>query len=663
MAFNTGLSGLRAASVDLDVTGNNIANASTVGFKGSKVQFGDLYASGFLSGGTNPIGDGVRVQDVKQSFGQGNISFTDNGLDMAISGDGFFILNNNGETRYSRAGQFGIDKDGFITNNQNMKVQGYTADDDGNLSGIRGDLRIETDNLAPRRTTNLRSDLNLDSRESVLEARVNRLGDVSIEDLIANGGDEFQIVYADGRPNQRVEIPSEVDDGAGGTRDITAREVAGLLNDIAGVSSSATTAFSFETDGGGIGTLDAALADPDFEFNLGIDGQNIPIALSGVSTKQGLVEAINTSSARSLSANLVDVVDVNGDPVLDGGGNPVQDVRIIDNRGSNVTVSYGNGGTTTPYSRVGDLNISTDRTIQDIATTDPDDPTVTSLFSAGYDAGELSITNSFNPLDQRTYNHATSTPIFDSLGNSHELTQFYVKNPSPGNGVGVSEWSVYLQIDGELVAGTDTSPYTARFDESGILQSVNGDANGEIVVTDWIPKDPDGEPNGADGPPLPNQEVVTPIPEPPTTSAFVVDLGNTTQYGAAFGVNDQRQNGYSTGRLSGLDVSDQGVIFARYTNGQSKSLGQVALASFNNTNGLSPVGETTWVETFESGQPVIGAPDTGTLGSIKASSLEESNVDLSAELVNLIIAQRNYQANAKTIETSDAVTQTIINLR
>ena len=86
MAFNTGLSGLRAASVDLDVTGNNIANASTVGFKSSKVQFGDLYASGFLSAGTNPIGDGGRVQDVKQSFGQGNISFTDNGLDMAISG-------------------------------------------------------------------------------------------------------------------------------------------------------------------------------------------------------------------------------------------------------------------------------------------------------------------------------------------------------------------------------------------------------------------------------------------------------------------------------------------------------------------------------------------------------------------------------------------------
>lgn len=161
MAFNTGLSGLRAAAVDLDVTGNNIANASTVGFKSSRVQFGDLYANGFLSGGSNPVGDGVNVQGIKQSFGQGNISFTDNGLDMAIEGDGFFVLNNGGETRYSRAGQFTIDKDGFVVNNQSMRVQGFTADGDGNLSGIRGDLEIATDNLAPRRTTNLRSDLNL----------------------------------------------------------------------------------------------------------------------------------------------------------------------------------------------------------------------------------------------------------------------------------------------------------------------------------------------------------------------------------------------------------------------------------------------------------------------------------------------------------------------
>jgi len=435
MAFNTGLSGLRAAAVDLDVTGNNIANASTVGFKGSRVQFGDLYANGFLSSGSAPVGDGVSVQSVKQSFGQGNISFTDSGLDLAIDGDGFFVLNNGGELRYSRAGQFGTDKDGFVVNNQNMRVQGFVADAAGNLSGIRDDLQIASDNLAPQRTTNLRTDLNLDAREQVLTA------------------------------------------------------------------------------------------------------------------------------------------------------------------------------------------------------TPP---------------------NPFDPLDPTTYNHVTATNIFDSLGNPHEVTQFYTKQAPAGGSQ--SNWLLHLQIDGEAVGGAAGStttppnyvPYELVFDQNGNLSTANSNANGVISIDNWVPKDRDLNANGAAS---------------GAGATFDLNLGSATQYGNNFGVNDQRQDGYTTGRLSGLDVSQQGVIFARYTNGQSKSLGQVALASFSNANGLSPSGDTSWVETFESGQAVIGRPDTGTLGAIQSSSVEESNVDLSAELVNLIIAQRNYQANAKTIETSDAVTQTIINLR
>ena len=431
MAFNTGLSGLRAAAVDLDVTGNNIANASTVGFKGSRVQFGDLYSNGFLSSGSAPVGDGVRVQGVKQSFSQGNVSFTDNGLDLAIDGDGLFVLNNGGELRYSRAGQFGTDKDGFVVNNQNMRVQGFVADAVGNLSGVRDDLKIVSDNLAPQRTTNLRTNLNLDAREPALSA------------------------------------------------------------------------------------------------------------------------------------------------------------------------------------------------------------------------------TGFDPLNPGTYNHVTATTVFDSLGNPHEITQFYAKQstPVPTPATGESNWSLYLQVDGEDVGSTDSSADPAVpatnlvFDQSGNLTSPT---NGVIRISNWVPKDGNGASNGA---------------ATMADAAFDLDLASTTQYGANFGVNDQRQDGYTTGRLSGLDVSQQGVIFARYTNGQSKSLGQVALASFTNTDGLSPSGDTSWVETFESGQAVIGRPDTGTLGAIQSSSVEESNVDLSAELVNLIIAQRNYQANAKTIETSDAVTQTIINLR
>ena len=632
MGFNTGLSGLRASSVDLDVTGNNIANASTVGFKSSQAQFGDLYASGFLSAGTNPIGDGVRVQDVKQNFGQGNISFTDNGLDLAINGDGFFVLNNGGEVRYSRAGQFGVDKDGFVTNNQNMRVQGFVADEDGNLSGIRGDLQVETDNLAPRRTTNLRSDLNLDSRETVLERRVADMGDYTAPAGSTGFPSEtFEITYADGSV---VSVPIN----AAGSTDFSAADVVDVLNGQDGLSASATTTY----EGMSEADLNAAIAAGNFSFDLAVGGVTVPVDTTGVTDAASLVTAINNAQAPTISASLT-------------GGN----LRLIDNRGNNVTAGFtSDGPNPAPETTVGTVRPQADREITDIASTSG----ATNLTDS-WNARNIEITNQFNPLDQRTYNHATSTTVYDSLGNSHEMTQFYVKQPAPGNGVGVSEWSVYLQIDGEFVAGTDQNPYQARFDQDGELQSVNGDPNGEILISDWTPKDADGTPNGADGPPGPGENITTPIPEPPTTSAFVLDLGNTTQYGSNFGVNDQRQNGYATGRLSGLDVSDQGVLFARYTNGQSQSLGQVALASFNNTNGLSPVGETTWVETFESGQPIIGAPDTGTLGSIKASSIEESNVDLSAELVNLIIAQRNYQANAKTIETSDAVTQTVINLR
>jgi flagellar hook protein FlgE len=635
MAFNTGLSGLRAAQVDLDVTGNNIANASTVGFKSSRAQFGDLYANGFLSSGSNPIGDGVTVQDVQQQFGQGNISFTDNGLDMAIDGDGFFVLSDGGETRYSRAGEFGIDKEGFVVNNQNMKVQGFTADDDGNISGVRGDLRIETANLAPRRTTNLETDLNLDSRESVLEQRVRdfSLAASDIED------ESFVFNYADGSQDFPVGPFATATNP-----DPSASEIADAISVAPGVSASATTTATIDPASAANPLPDSDISAADFQFSI----NNTPLTnLDSADTLGELADVINNFGDSSISARVVS-------------GN----LEVVDSSGEPVNLEWGNGSLDRSATGEGSVFVTTNRSVSGVTT----DTTSDTDFEDEFAATTPTSINAFNPIDQRTYNHATSTTIYDSLGNSHELTQFFVKEPSPGDGVGQSQWSVYMQVDGELVGGTDQAPYTATFNESGDLQSMtdqdgNVSANGEIIIADWVPKGPNGDPNGADGPPDDPNSVVSPIPEPATTSAFVVDLGDTTQYGAAFGVNDQQQNGFTTGRLSGLDVSGDGTIFARYTNGQSNPLGQVALASFNNTDGLSPVGDTAWVETFESGQPVVGKPDTGTLGSIASSSVEESNVDLSEELVSLIIAQRNYQANAKTIETSDAVTQTIINLR
>ena len=168
MSFNIGLSGLRAATSDLNVTGNNIANAGTAGFKQSRAEFADLYASSMLSSGSNPIGSGVLLSDVSQLFSQGNINYTKNSLDLAINGSGFFRTSNNGDISYTRAGYFGTDREGFIVNNFGHNLQGYGVDANGNLqNGIIGNLKVETGSQAPRSTSTITQPFNLNSTESV----------------------------------------------------------------------------------------------------------------------------------------------------------------------------------------------------------------------------------------------------------------------------------------------------------------------------------------------------------------------------------------------------------------------------------------------------------------------------------------------------------------
>jgi flagellar hook protein FlgE len=141
------------------------------------------------------------------------------------------------------------------------------------------------------------------------------------------------------------------------------------------------------------------------------------------------------------------------------------------------------------------------------------------------------------------------------------------------------------------------------------------------------------------------------------------NYSNTTQYGSAFAVNNLTQDGYAPGRLSGVDIDNSGVVSARYTNGQSDILGEVALAKFNNQQGLRQIGDTQWAETYDAGDVQRGEPGTSSLGLIQSGGLENSNVDIAEQLVNLITAQRNFQANAQVITTADTITQTIINIR
>lgn len=169
MAFNIGLSGIRAASTDLEVTGNNIANASTIGFKESRAEFADVYTSTLLGTGLKPVGSGVMVDNVRQEFSQGNISGTENALDLAVDGNGFFVLNDLGSVSYTRSGIFSLDKEGFVVANNGSRLQGYEANGNGVVSGVLGDISIEISNQAPRLTTLTSAIVNLNAGEEVLQ--------------------------------------------------------------------------------------------------------------------------------------------------------------------------------------------------------------------------------------------------------------------------------------------------------------------------------------------------------------------------------------------------------------------------------------------------------------------------------------------------------------
>jgi flagellar hook protein FlgE len=404
MPFRLALSGLNAASSDLTVTANNIANVSTTGFKGSRAEFVDLFAATQQGVSATAIGNGTRVANVSQQFSQGNIDFTDNSLDLAMSGNGFFVLNDNGALSYSRAGAFQVNNEGYVVNARQQRLQVYPP--------------------------------------------------------LANGG-----------------------------------------------------------------------------FNTG--------GLSDLSLNTGV-------SAPQATSN----------------------VDVLLNLPANATAP-----TTTP----------------------------------------------FDPTDTTSFNNATSLTVYDSLGAAHTASMYFIK------GAVANEWTTQLYVDGTAVGSSalEYSPTGALIDP----------VNGQIAFPSYTPA------TGA----------------APITMTF--DVSQTSQFGQNFTVNSVTQDGYTTGRLIGIDIDASGVVQARFTNGRSNALGQIAVSNFANPQGLQQLGDTSWAETFASGQAIRGEAGNSGFGLVQAGALEASNVDITEQLVNMITAQRNFQANAQMISTADSITQTIINIR
>ena len=269
-------------------------------------------------------------------------------------------------------------------------------------------------------------------------------------------------------------------------------------------------------------------------------------------------------------------------------------------------------------------------------------------------------TNQFDPGNPDTYYRSTAVTIYDSLGNQHSLTKYFVKERPDETGSN-NLWSVYLQVDNRNIGydpnSTDGEPVLARFDLRFDNNGIYDPNQSPIQITNWTPVDSLGRQQGAG--PIPGDPNVA---EQLTNSNFTIDLSELTQFGGDFSVQSNNQDGFAKGQLTGLEINPRGLVSARFSNGQSRALGEVALANFANPAGLSNLGGTKFAETSESGSASVSGAGTAGLGAIQSGALEDSNVDLPAQLVQLIISQRNYQAAAQVISAQDTATQTIINL-
>ena len=232
------------------------------------------------------------------------------------------------------------------------------------------------------------------------------------------------------------------------------------------------------------------------------------------------------------------------------------------------------------------------------------------------------------------FNASTSLTVYDGLGNPHVLSIYFAKGCRATTLGKLEPRSTGLKS--AAPRRCHLRPMVSWLKENKPLL---------LNIAGWQPLNANGVGNGA------------------AAQAFTVDLSSFTQFGASFAVSTVQQDGYTTGQLRGLEIDDTGVLFTRYTNGQSRQQGQIAVASFTNPNGLQPVGDTSFVETFSAGSPTITTPGLSGTGLLQSGALESSNVEITSQLVRMIIAQRNFQANAQMIQTEDAVTQTVINLR
>lgn len=350
------------------------------------------------------------------------------------------------------------------------------------------------------------------------------------------------------------------------------------------------------------------------------EGNGVKVASISQQFSQGNLTSTDSSLDLAISGSGFFAVSDNGSLEYTRSGAFSKDNSgyVVNSSGQRLQVYAANDDGTFNTSTLTDLRMQTSESAP-AATTEAE-----AIFNLPADAEEPA-TATLDPADSTSYNKATSLTVYDSLGAAHTGTLYFAKTAN------ANEWNASLYVDGAAVGTAQTLSYSS----SGELTSP---ASGQVSFGAYTPA------TGADD------------------IDVTFNFSESTQYGDTFSVSSLSQNGYTTGQLTDVTVDGSGVVQANFTNGQSRSLGQVAVVNFANPQGLQQVDGTNWVETFASGQPVNGQAGNAEFGQIQSGSLEASNVDLTEQLVNMIVAQRNYQANAQMISTEKSITETVINM-
>ncbi|MBB1391108.1 flagellar hook protein FlgE [Shewanella sp. SG44-6] len=280
----------------------------------------------------------------------------------------------------------------------------------------------------------------------------------------------------------------------------------------------------------------------------------------------------------------------------------------------------------------------------------------------------------FNPNDSDTFNNSTSVTIYDSLGESHIMTTYFIK-PTNGSFTGESNWVAFYAVDGDPVdvaagAGTYSTDTNGdgTADATGTASAANPDGLGGVWSGAVIKFNSVGAYTGSDPANITTEALGSGGagalgPGADGTQTLTIKFNNPTQYASPFEVTELTQDGITVGRLTNVGIGSDGLITASYSNGSTVPLARVALVRFANEQGLTQVGNTSWKASLGSGAALAGEANSGTFGSIRSSALEQSNVDLTTELVDLISAQRNFQANSRTLEVNNTLNQTILQIR